>query len=118
VLERAPAAAGAPAAVLWIAGPNPRLVPLGTGRTTLGRDPDNDVILEDDRVSGTHGFVFLKPDGAHYIDASRNGSVVDGEPILGESRPLRHGSVVALGGARVALLLVPAETVAALAATS
>jgi hypothetical protein len=100
--------------VLVVTGASLRLVPLGPGRTSLGRDADNDVVLEDSKVSGTHGFLYLKDDGASFIDVSRNGSVVDGEPILGEPRPLRHGSVLGLGGARCVILLVPDDAATAL----
>ena len=68
---------------------------------TIGRLPDNDLVLDDDRVSGHHGR--LARDGAHwrFTDVgSTNGSAIAGGPVLhkGESCVLREDSQILLGG--------------------
>jgi pSer/pThr/pTyr-binding forkhead associated (FHA) protein len=73
------------------------LYALRVGRNTVGRDDDQDVCVDDGRVSGRHGFLFVRPDGASYIDISTNGSVVDGESLVGEQAPLHEGSVIQVG---------------------
>jgi len=94
-------------AVLCVHGASLQLVPLFGGRTAIGRDESADVVLDDPNVSGNHGFLFLKGDGASYIDVSRNGSIVDGAALMGDTAALRHGSVLQLGETRCVLLLVP-----------
>lgn len=88
-------------------GESVRLVPLVYGRTALGRDEDSDVALDDPNISGSHAFIYVKDEGCTFIDVSRNGSVVDGRPLMGESATLRHGSVLQLGEIRLQLLTVP-----------
>jgi hypothetical protein len=87
-----------------------RLHPLRIGRNTIGRDPDQDVVVEDGRVSGRHGFLFIKESGeASFMDVSTNGSVVNGAALHGEVAELEHGAVLKLGGAALILLLVPPQ---------
>ena len=87
-----------------------RLHALRVGRNTVGRDPDQDVQVEDGRVSGRHGFLFIKESGeASFMDVSTNGSVVNGAPLHGEVAELEHGAVLKLGGAAMILLLVPPQ---------
>jgi hypothetical protein len=87
-----------------------RLHALRVGRNTVGRDPDQDVVVEDGRVSGRHGFLFIKESGeASFMDVSTNGSVVNGAPLHGEVAELAHGAVLKLGGAAMILLLVPPQ---------
>lgn len=107
VLERPAAETRTPTGCLMI-GPD-RIVPLFAGRTSLGRDPDNDVPIEDPKVSGTHGYLFCKDTGVSFIDTSTNGSLVDDIAVHGEPHPVRHGTVFVLGGTRIAVLLLPPE---------
>ncbi|MCK6525988.1 FHA domain-containing protein, partial [Myxococcota bacterium] len=107
--------AGAPAQSAQVRGAllDPRygrLHALRAGRNTVGRDPDQDVQVEDGRVSGRHGFLFIKESGeASFMDVSTNGSVVNGVALHGEVAELAHGAVLRLGGASLILLLVPAQ---------
>jgi len=81
--------------------------PLAAGRNTIGRDDSRDVMLDDGRVSSEHGFLFLRGDGAGYVDTSTNGSMVDGQVVHGTQVDLRHGSVLVLGNLRAVLVLMP-----------
>jgi pSer/pThr/pTyr-binding forkhead associated (FHA) protein len=72
---------------------------------TVGRHPDNSVVLQDPRVSGFH-FRFVRDDaGTFHVEdrGSSNGTqVVDGELLRGEQRtPIRAGLRLRLGRTRV-----------------
>lgn len=113
IVER-PAGAATPSAQVRGALLDPRygrLHALRLGRNTVGRDPDQDVQVEDGRVSGRHGFLFIKESGeASFMDVSTNGSVVNGVALHGEVAELSHGAVLKLGGAALIVLLVPPQT--------
>ncbi|MBM4366125.1 MAG: FHA domain-containing protein [Deltaproteobacteria bacterium] len=84
-----------------------RVYSLRGGRNRLGRDDDRDVVLDDERVSGEHGIITITEDRARYLDSSSNGSMVDGQPVIGDVAELRSGSVLSLGGTSLVFLLVP-----------
>lgn len=69
-----------------------------TGRAlSLGRAPDNDVVLQNGRASGRHAVI--RPEGSAYIvedQGSTNGVLVNGERI-GGPRTLRNGDRIMLG---------------------
>jgi GAF domain/FHA domain len=75
-----------------------RVVPLPDGRETVaGRDPDCDVVLDDDRVSRRHAI--LVSDGATWSVtdlASKNGTLLDGVPVV--TGLLKERSWVSFGG--------------------
>jgi pSer/pThr/pTyr-binding forkhead associated (FHA) protein len=87
---------------LWISGKGtePRSVALGE-RTTVGRDPDADVCLDDEAVSWHH--LEIEPRGgvpmATDLD-SRNGTALNGEP-LERPRRLRDGDVLTVADYRL-----------------
>lgn len=81
--------------------------PVRIGRNSLGRDPDADISLDDGKVSTSHGFLFLREEGASFIDTSTNGTIVDGKLAHGTQVDLAHGSVLELGETRLVLLLAP-----------
>ena len=57
---------------------------LTEGRHTIGRDPGNDLVLDDDSVSGFHAQIIVEGDAAGLIDlGSTNGVTVDGQPAAG-----------------------------------
>ncbi len=87
-----------------------RLIPLASGRTAIGRDASSDICIDDSNISGSHAFIYMRESGASFIDVSRNGSIVDGTPLMGEDAPLNHGSVIELGQTRCVLLVVPPES--------
>jgi predicted component of type VI protein secretion system len=88
---------------VWLSakGGEPRSFPLPPGRTTVGRDPDADICLDDEAVSRHHlqiesrGGVLMATD----LD-SRNGTALNGEP-LDRPRRLRNGDTLVLGRHRL-----------------
>jgi len=87
---------------VWVTGKGgePRSFALGE-RTTVGRDPDADVCIDDEAVSWNHleiesrGGVLMATD----LD-SRNGTALNGEP-LDRPRRLRDGDVLSVGDYRL-----------------
>ena len=88
-----------------------RVYLLPDGReTVIGRDPDCDVILEDDRVSRRHATLVSTAAGWSIADTgSKNGTFIGG--TLVESRPLKEQNWISFGGliARFETLSSPAE---------
>lgn len=74
-------------------------LPLPDGDTKLGREDDNSIVLDEDRVSRYHA-VISRRDGITWIrDAgSANGTFVDEERVTGNAIGLRSGQRVRLGG--------------------
>ena len=63
-------------------GAAPLLVRLEQPRTTLGRRPYNDIVVDSLAVSGEHAVFVLHPDGVELIDLhSTNGTYVNGHAI-------------------------------------
>lgn len=59
------------------------------GPVTVGRRPDNDVVLKDDAVSGHHGRIEPADEGWRYVDlGSMNGSLVAAGPRLGRGEAI------------------------------
>jgi len=70
------------------------------GRLTVGRDPANDVVLEDPNVSRFHAEIVGGRDGVELRDAgSTNGTRLDGRPV--RRAPLVTGSEVGIGPFRL-----------------
>jgi Nif-specific regulatory protein len=74
------------------------VVPLSPGdRVTLGRAPANRVVLHDEQASRFHAEIAPAASGWSIRDLdSRNGTLVDGEPVTAE-QPLAAGDVVTIG---------------------
>ncbi len=73
--------------------------PVG-GRMTIGKAPDNDLVLSDDTVSRHHCELVKAPDGIHVRDLeSTNGTKVDGTRI--REATLQPGSVLRVGEVEV-----------------
>jgi ABC-type multidrug transport system ATPase subunit/ABC-type multidrug transport system permease subunit len=65
-------------------------------RLTVGRDPGNDVTLEDPNVSRFHAEIVARGEGVELVDlGSRNGTRLDGVPV--ERAPLTTGSEIGIG---------------------
>jgi transcriptional regulator with GAF, ATPase, and Fis domain len=79
-----------------------RVVPLVPGdRITLGRAPGNRIVVHDERASRFHAEVFATEAGWMIRDLdSRNGTVVDGQLLLGDRR-LAAGDAFRIGLAEV-----------------
>jgi pSer/pThr/pTyr-binding forkhead associated (FHA) protein len=88
-------------------------------RTTIGRYPENDLVLDDDHVSGHHTLIEWGGGGHWLIKdlGSTNGTFVDGALLSpGEPRPLVVGARIAFGDPKVEWRLTedarpPAEAV-------
>ncbi|MDQ3406582.1 MAG: DUF3662 and FHA domain-containing protein [Chloroflexota bacterium] len=92
------AAMPAPAAIVEIAGPGrpPQRVVFRGGTLRVGRGPDNDIVLADERVSRHHGAFTTRQGALIYTDGnSTNGSLVNGSPV--SEIALGSGDVVRLG---------------------
>ncbi len=78
-------------------GHDPQALPIATTTVTIGRGLDNDIILEDTRVSRKHAQLRYRQRRFWLIDlGSTNGTFVNGERIA--ERALRDGDIVSLGG--------------------
>ena len=68
-------------------------LPLNAGRTTIGRDPKNDIVLEDDTISSEHAVIEVR-EGRYWLQnlRSTNGTRLANERLApDESRPLKGG---------------------------
>ncbi len=76
------------------------VVPLGEGQVKIGRRPDNDVVIPDEKCSGHHAVLELE-DGRHVLRDldSTNGTMLDGHRVT--EIVLSAGDVVQLGRVRV-----------------
>ena len=97
-----PAASSVTSATLQIV--NPARAPLVRGErialrgaTNIGREPDNDVVVDEDSVSGRHARV-LPREGRWWIEDldSTNGTLVNDDQVRG-TRPLKPGDLIQLG---------------------
>jgi hypothetical protein len=72
-------------------------IPLETTLLTLGRGLNNDIVLEDARVSRHHAQLRYKTRRFWVTDlGSTNGTFVNGEPV--SETALRNGDILSLGG--------------------
>jgi pSer/pThr/pTyr-binding forkhead associated (FHA) protein len=95
---RPPAPRTAPRAFLILDGRN--TVVLEQPVVALGRRPDNDIVVEDGRVSRTHAQLRLR--FGHYVVydlGSTAGTYVNGSRV--EECVLRPGDVISLGGVAI-----------------
>jgi pSer/pThr/pTyr-binding forkhead associated (FHA) protein len=82
--------------------PDGRAYPLHRSPTTLGRSPDNDIILDDRRVSRHHAQVVADGSALVLRDLqSANGTWVKGRRIA--EQQIQAGDVISLGGVELAL---------------
>jgi hypothetical protein len=108
--DRSEAASGRPRLVLRLLSMDarPRDFLLAVGKNTVGRHPDNDVVIPSTLVSRRHCVVLTSPDGGCFIQdlGSRNGVYVDGERIE-YPLELKEGDVIYLGDQLLVLLSSP-----------
>ncbi|HXB04843.1 MAG TPA: prolyl oligopeptidase family serine peptidase [Candidatus Angelobacter sp.] len=73
-----------------------RVVALPSEMVTVGRAPDNDVVVSDPATSGRHGRIEVRA-GAFWISdlGSTNGTLVNGEPVI--EKQLADGDLIAIG---------------------
>ena len=69
------------------------------GEYVIGRAPESDIVIEDESLSRRHAR-FVVSDGMIYVEdlGSRNGVLIDGEPVVG-SHECRPGQRIQLGKA-------------------
>ena len=71
-------------------------IALSHPRTTLGRRPYNDIVVDNLAVSGEHAVFVQKPEGLELIDLnSTNGTYVNGRAVI--STLLKPGDVIEIG---------------------
>lgn len=76
------------------------VIPLESTLLTVGRGLNNDIILEDTRVSRHHAQLRYRSRRFWITDlSSTNGTYVNGEPV--EEQALRDGDVISLGGLEI-----------------
>ncbi len=98
IFQPAPAPAAHPRTRLLLNSPNGRhVIPLESTQMSVGRGLNNDIILEDTRVSRHHAQLRYRARRFWISDlGSTNGTFVNGEQI--EEKALRDGDVISLGG--------------------
>lgn len=79
-------------------GPNPgKILDLGPTEVTMGRDTNNEFVVNDSEVSRKHARVSLQ--GGHYVLedlGSTNGTFIEGQRLMGP-HVLRPGDLILLG---------------------
>jgi dipeptidyl aminopeptidase/acylaminoacyl peptidase len=88
---------GYPARLTFESGPFAgRIVALPDQMVSVGRAPDNDIVVGDPATSGRHGRIEVRG-GAFWISdlGSTNGTQVNGEPVI--EKQLNHGDLIAIG---------------------
>ena len=77
-----------------------REVPITKEKTTIGRRPYNDVVIDNLAVSGEHAMVRASEDGVVLQDLdSTNGTYIQGRPVT--TQALADGDVIEIGKYRV-----------------
>jgi pSer/pThr/pTyr-binding forkhead associated (FHA) protein len=101
VLDPAPLQTGGQAAAPAFAlVDRSRRMPIAEALVTIGRSLDNDIVLDDERVSRKHAQ--LRRRYGQYVlydRGSSGGTTVNGHPA--DETPLRHGDVLAFAGVKV-----------------
>ena len=93
-----------PKMVVAIDGVVVKEVLLTQERTTVGRRPYNDVVIDNLAVSGEHAVFVMTGDDVTVHDlGSTNGTYVNGKPI--KQQALRNGDMVEVGKYRIRFLL-------------
>lgn len=82
---------------------NNQAYPIDPSGTTLGRTPDNTLVLSDPAVSRRHAFLWVQ-EGQLYIrdEGSANGTWVNGQPVT-QMAPLQPGDKVQFGQVAVSV---------------
>ena len=90
----------APVVLTLVHGPDAgRSVDLHPGTHTIGRSPDADIVVDDDRLSRVHAELTVTTDGVWVRDlGSTNGTRLDGVLLEGTPSRARAGASVTLGG--------------------
>jgi len=95
--EQVASGAGFAALLSFESGPFAgRIVALPNQMVSIGRAPDNDVVVGDPATSGHHGRIEVRS-GSFWISdlGSTNGTLVNGEPVI--EKQLSDGDMIAIG---------------------
>ncbi|GIW10000.1 MAG: hypothetical protein KatS3mg061_1057 [Dehalococcoidia bacterium] len=97
-----------------VPGAPPRQVEVLMLPFRLGRLPENDLVLDDPRVSGHHGELRAGAEGVVYVDlGSRNGTRLNGRTLPPQTEtPLADGDSLVLGASEVVVRLPSAPAAA------
>ena len=89
------------------------LYPLSLGVNTVGRLPDNSVVLRDEHVSRRHCAIIIHMDGRTEIHdiASKNGTILNGTKISGPTR-IKPGDQILLCTKKLVFLAKSVEALA------
>lgn len=100
--DNPPALDRAPADAKHVLVDKESVYPLKTGLNTIGRMPDNDVVIPDPYISRRHCAILVHAgDGCEVHDfASKNGTLVNGQKIGGPT-PLRSGDEILMCNRRL-----------------
>ncbi|WP_101047487.1 FHA domain-containing protein [Macromonas nakdongensis] len=72
-----------PTLTITLDGVDLKDIPLSKPRTTLGRRPYNDIVVDNLAVSGEHAVFVLHPDGVEVLDLhSTNGTYLNGKAVV------------------------------------
>ncbi len=95
--QPAPAPSSSPALIIRVPGGEAeRRIPLEGTRFTLGRAPDNEIVLAESYVSSHHGRLEFSQDAWHYVDLdSTNGTYINGRK--GKQAVLHHNDILRIG---------------------
>jgi len=95
--EEVASGAGFAALLTFESGPfSGRIVALPDQMVSIGRAPDNDVVVGDPATSGHHGRIETRS-GSFWISdlGSTNGTLVNGQPVI--EKQLSDGDMIAIG---------------------
>jgi pSer/pThr/pTyr-binding forkhead associated (FHA) protein len=82
--------------ILSIEGTTLKEIPLGKGRTTIGRKPQNDIQIDNLAISGEHAVLTMIGNDVFLEDMnSTNGTFVNGQPV--KKQLLQNGDTIELG---------------------
>lgn len=81
--------------VISLNGVNIREYVLATERATIGRNSNNDIVLDEPVVSGEHAAIQLTPEVSVTDLNSTNGTQLNGQPL--RKAPLHHNDVLRIG---------------------
>ena len=79
-------------------------------KLNLGREPSNDIVIQDNRVSRVHACFFCRGTKCFASDLySRNGTIVNGEPLVGDLE-LHNKDVINIGSSVIVIEIGPSES--------
>ena len=83
---------------------------LRTGRFRIGRDPENELVIDDPRVSAFHAIIRGEPGRAFVLDTSTNGTQVGGALLRADRAEVSDGTVIEIGDTAIVVQLLASDT--------